>query len=238
MVAGLVSLIWPVRLVGIRTRRRVVLIAAAGLGIALVAAALPHPTHTATARDTLLDQWLPEWQFGEPRAARPGDATAGGRGDPPGNRLGHFLFRTLTFIRNPRRQSQSEHILNPPDERPIIDVALAGGFVPGRRGGPRAAPRHGRHRSARRQTRRTRGDVPALDPGLSHAGPPGFARAAMNFRIVGEGNGWTKVTTETRVHAVDPETQRRFARYWCVIYPGSWIIRWNWLKAVEVRLAP
>ena len=67
---------------------------------------------------------------------------------------------------------------------------------------------------------------------------PALPRAAMNFRIVGEGNGWTKVTTETRVHAVDPETQRRFARYWCVIYPGSWIIRWNWLKAVEARLAP
>ncbi|HEX2340063.1 MAG TPA: hypothetical protein VHI98_06240 [Vicinamibacterales bacterium] len=241
MVAGLVSLIWPVRLVGIRTRRRAVLIAAAGLGIVLVAAALPHPTHTATARDTLLDQWLPEWQFGEYHERRvqatPQQVAAAIRRVTASD---IFLFRTLTFIRNPRRQSQSEHILNPPDERPIIDVALAGGFVLlGEEvdrelllGTVVIAPPDVRRAA-------TRGDVPALDPGIFRTlDRPGFARAAMNFRIVGEGNGWTKVTTETRVHAVDPETQRRFARYWCVIYPGSWIIRWNWLKAVEARLAP
>ena len=147
-----------------------------------------------------------------------------------------FLFRTLTFIRNPRRRSQSEHILNPPDERPIIDVALAGGFVLLEKRWTASCS------SARSSSLRPtsdapqRGDVPALDPGTFRTlDRPGFARAAMNFRIVGEGNGWTKVTTETRVHAVDPETQRRFARYWCVIYPGSWIIRWNWLKAVEAR---
>ena len=106
MVAGLVSLIWPVRLVGIRTRRRAVLIAAAGLGIVLVAAALPHPTHTATARDTLLDQWLPEWQFGEYHERRvqatPQQVAAAIRRVTASD---IFLFRTLTFIRNPRRQS-------------------------------------------------------------------------------------------------------------------------------------
>ena len=57
-----------------------------------------------------------------------------------------------------------------------------------------------------------RGNVPALDPALfSTLGRPGFARVAMNFRVVPESDGWTRVTTETRVHAVDRPTQRQFA---------------------------
>jgi hypothetical protein len=82
------------------------------------------------------------------------------------------------------------------------------------------------------------GTAPSLDPGLFRTlAQPGFARAVMNFRVIQESDGWTKVTTETRVHAVDRQTQRRFARYWRVIYPGSWIIRWSWLRAIEARLA-
>jgi hypothetical protein len=239
MVTGLVSIVWPIRLVGIRTRRLAVLVAAAGLGIALVAATLPHPTRTATARGTLLDQWLPEWQFGEYHERRveatPQQVAAAIRRVTASDIL---LFQTLTFIRNPRRLGQGEHILNPSAERPILDVALAGGFVLLGEEADRElllgtvviAPPDVRHAA-------TRGNVPALDPAIFRTlDRPGFARAAMNFRIIGEGNGWTKVTTETRVHAVDPETRRRFARYWCVIYPGSWIIRWSWLRAIEGRL--
>ena len=69
-------------------------------------------------------------------------------------------------------------------------------------------------------------------------GRPGFARVVMNFRVVPESDGWTRVTTATRVHAVDRPTQRQFAQYWRVIYPGSWLIRWSWLRAIEARLLP
>ena len=34
----------------------------------------------------------------------------------------------------------------------------------------------------------------------------------MNFRVVPESDGWTRVTTETRVHVVDRPTQRQFAQ--------------------------
>ena len=26
--------------------------------------------------------------------------------------------------------------------------------------------------------------------------------------------------------------------HWRVIYPGSWLIRWSWLRAIEARLVP
>jgi hypothetical protein len=64
---------------------------------------------------------------------------------------------------------------------------------------------------------------------------PGFAKAAMNFLVEPDGRGGSLLSTETRVHATDPASRRRFAAYWRVIYPGSAIIRRSWLQAVRRR---
>jgi hypothetical protein len=239
-LAGLLSLIRPLRGLGIRTRRRGGLVAAAGAAVAVCATLLPNPTYTSAARDTLVDQWLPEWQFGEYHERRvrasPQQVFAAIRRVRSSD---IFLFRALTFIRNPSRQRQGVHILNAPADTPILDVALAGGFVVLGEEAERElllgtvviAPSE-IVRAAQQ------GNVPPLDPGRFRTlGRPGFARAVMNFRVIPEPDGWTRVTTETRVQAVDRETQRRFARYWRVIYPGSWIIRWSWLRAIEARIA-
>src|SRR5439155_2417660 len=64
---------------------------------------------------------------------------------------------------------------------------------------------------------------------------PGFCKAAMNFRLRDEGGGWVRLTTETRVLALDASARRRFAAYWRVISPGSAFIRRMWLDAVKRR---
>src|SRR2546422_11129974 len=64
---------------------------------------------------------------------------------------------------------------------------------------------------------------------------PGYAKAVMNFRIEDAGRGCCVVRTETRVHATDARTRRRFAAYWWVIYPGSALIRRMWLRAIRRR---
>jgi hypothetical protein len=237
---GLLSLIRPLRWLGIRTRRRGTLVAGAGAALVLSAILLPDSTRITTARDALIDQWLPEWQFGEyhERRVRASprqvfDAIRRVRSSDI------FLFRTLTFIRNPGRQGQGEHILNPPEDKPILDVALSSGFVLLGEDADRelligtvviAPPEIVRAAQQR--------SGPLLDPELFRAlGRPGFARAVMNFRAIAESDGWTRVTTETRVQAVDRGTERRFALYWRVIYPGSWFIRWTWLRAIEARIA-
>jgi hypothetical protein len=238
--AGLLSLIRPLRRLGIRTRTRGALVVAAGAALALGAMLLPDATRTTDARDTLIDRWLPEWQFGEYHERRvrasPRQVFAAIRSVRSSD---IFLFRTLTFIRNPGRWGQGEHILNAPAEEPILDVALAGGFVLLGEdadselllGTVMIAPPD-IVRAAQQ------GRTPSLDPALFRTlGRPGFARAVMNFRVIPQADGWTRVTTETRVHAVDRETQQRFARYWRVIYPGSWITRWSWLRAIESRIA-
>ena len=238
-LVGLLSLIWPLRWIRIRTRRRGVLVAIVGVALTLATTVLPNPTRTTAARDMLIDQWLPEWQFGEYHERRvrasPGQLFAAIRRVRSSD---IFLLRTLTYLRNPSRGGEGEHILNPPAEKPILDVALAGGFILlGEQadrelllGAVVIAPPDV-VRAAHR------GNVPSLDPALFRTlGRPGFARVVMNFRVVPESDGWTRLTTETRVHAVDRPTQRQFAQYWRIIYPGSWIIRWSWLRAIEARL--
>jgi hypothetical protein len=64
---------------------------------------------------------------------------------------------------------------------------------------------------------------------------PGYAKAAMNFVIADEGNGWTRLATDTRVHATSAGVRRRFAAYWRVIYPGSSLLRRTWLSAIRKR---
>ncbi len=64
---------------------------------------------------------------------------------------------------------------------------------------------------------------------------PGFAKATMNFRLEDAGSQASVLTTETRVHATDAPTRRRFAAYWRVIYPGSSLIRRMWLRAIKLR---
>lgn len=63
---------------------------------------------------------------------------------------------------------------------------------------------------------------------------PGYVKVATNF-LLEESRGGTRLSTETRVRALDPESRRKFARYWRVIYPGSALIRRMWLRAIKRR---
>jgi len=62
----------------------------------------------------------------------------------------------------------------------------------------------------------------------------GWAKATMNFLIEERGSTCV-VSTETRVHAMDPRTRRRFRGYWTLIYPGSALIRRMWLRGITRR---
>lgn len=63
---------------------------------------------------------------------------------------------------------------------------------------------------------------------------PGFVKAAMNFRFERVDAG-TRLTTETRILATDPDSRRRFRRYWLVVRPGSGLTRRAWLRAAARR---
>jgi hypothetical protein len=64
---------------------------------------------------------------------------------------------------------------------------------------------------------------------------PGWAKAAMNFRVEALAEGRTRLTTETRITPTDAAARRRFGAYWLVVGPGSAAIRRLWLRAVRRR---
>ncbi len=65
---------------------------------------------------------------------------------------------------------------------------------------------------------------------LRGRGPEPPATAVVDFRAVPGA-----LTTETRVHIPDPESRRKFARYWRVVRPFSGLIRVLVLRAAKRR---
>jgi hypothetical protein len=59
---------------------------------------------------------------------------------------------------------------------------------------------------------------------------PDACKAVIDFRV-----GPSTLTTETRVHVLDPAARRKFARYWRVIRPFSGLIRILFLRAARRR---
>ena len=231
LFAGMMSLIWPLRFLEIRTRRRAAIVAAAGLPLFVMALALPVSAHTVTTHAVKLDDWMPRWQIRErhiiPIAAPPEKVFAAihaVRADDI------FLFRTLIAIRR-CGQTGPESIMNAPEQKPILDVATQTTFVLLADEPPRelvigtvvAAPP--RARASGRLT-------PEL---FQKKLQPGVALATMNFLVTPDDHGGSTISTETRIYANNKSVLRRFAIYWRVIHPGSDIIRRMWLRAVKQR---
>jgi hypothetical protein len=230
-LVGGVSVLKPLRFLRIRSRRQAAIVL--GLGVLLAVAGVAWPageTRTATPQ-TRLDEFVPVYQFSEfhsIRVAAPRESVYQALKAVTASEVS--LFRTLAWIRRFGR-SDEESILNPAAGVPLVEEALRSGFLlladePGREivlGTLVVAPRgfHPKH------------DPTPQDFKVLHE--PGFALAAMNFRVEDAGPGECQVTTETRVYATDASARSRFARYWRVIYPGSALIRRMWLRAVKRR---
>lgn len=241
---GTLTLVRPLRRIGVPTRRRAGAVFALGVIVALVGAFLPAPLRRVRRPLSRLDGIVPAWQFGERHETRVrADLAAveeAMRGVTP--REIRF-FRLLTWIRNPRRTwtDQLPSLLAPPADRPLVDIALASGFLR-LADVPRSElvigtlvvvpPEVKRLPAAQRA--RLRAELSPQRFGALQG--PGYAKAVMNFRLVDEGGGWTRLTTETRVFCTDDRALRRFAPYWRVIYPGSALIRRMWLAAIRERV--
>jgi hypothetical protein len=227
---GAVSLIRPLSLLGIRTRRHGMLVLVIGILAVAAGFSVPAPTIRVTAAQTRLDQFVPAYQFHEFHSIKihaPKDRVYQAIKTVSADDVA--FFRTLTWIRRlglPGRES----ILNPPPGIPLLDVATRTGFLllaeePGSEiviGTLVVAPRGWR----------PNGNPSPAD--FKAVRTPGFALAAMNFRIQEAGDSCV-VTTETRIYATDSQTAHRFAPYWRVIYPGSALIRRMWLRAIRAR---
>ncbi|MEP6704948.1 MAG: hypothetical protein ABJB34_09095, partial [Acidobacteriota bacterium] len=62
----------------------------------------------------------------------------------------------------------------------------------------------------------------------------GYAKAVWNFSVAEAGDK-TRLTTETRIKCLDPDSRRSFGFYWTFIQPFSGLIRMEMLRAIKRR---
>ena len=228
MLAGLASLVRPLRFLRMRTRRVAALVAAAGFAMFVLGLLLPVAPCRLPGPRMAIDEIVPAYQFGEVHeleiAASPARVFAAVKAVTA--REIRF-FRLLSWLRSPRLGRAPESILHPSPDEPILAVALRSGFV-------LLHEEHAREIVVGAVvccdgTRRPRDAAEFL------VAQGSLARAVMNFHVTDAGRGTSRLVTETRVGASDPRAERRFAAYWRLIYPGSAFIRRMWLQAIKAR---
>jgi hypothetical protein len=63
----------------------------------------------------------------------------------------------------------------------------------------------------------------------------GALKMAYAFNVEDADGGWSTISTETRVLAVDEFSRRGMGRYWRLIVPGSGLLRRQWLEGIKRR---
>jgi hypothetical protein len=240
MFVGGVSVLKPLKFMAINSRWQALAVVAAGLVVVVIGASLPSKEIRVAAPRTQLDQFVPAYQFNEfhsVRIAAPQEKVYTALKQVTAEEI--LFFHTLVWLRRMGRPGP-ESVLNPPPNAPLLEVATRTTFIvlaeePTQEivvGALVAAPRGWRPRGER---------TPEAFKALLASQQPGFALAAMNFRLedcdttAKQSGPCTLLTTETRICATDASSRRAFARYWRVIYPGSSLIRRMWLRAIKKR---
>lgn len=241
MFVGGVSVLKPLKFLAIDSRWQALAVMAAGLVVVVVGASLPSKEIRVAAPRTQLDRFVPAYQFNEFHSVRisaPKDKVYTALRQVTAEEV--LFFHTLVWLRRLGRPGP-ENILNPPPNMPLLEVATKTTFIllaeePSREtvvGTLVAAPHGWRPRGER---------TPEAFKAIVASQQPGFAVAAMNFRLEEcdapaclASSPCTLLTTETRIYAMDASSCHTFARYWRVIYPGSSLIRSMWLRAIKKR---
>jgi hypothetical protein len=236
---GSLSVLRPFGLLAIHSRAQALAMIAAGLVAVFIGGSLPAKEIHVTKARTQLDQFVAAWQFAEfhsLRVAAPKEKVYEAIQQVTAEEI--LFFHTLIWIRRFGRAGP-ESVLNPPPNTPLLEVATKTAFIILAEeanheivlGALVATPRGWRSGGNR---------SPKAFKALAASTQPGFAVAAMNFRLedcsAASARACTLIT-ETRVYATDAPSRRRFARYWRVIYPGSSLIRIMWLRAIKKRAA-
>jgi len=210
IVLGLLAMIRPMRWLGFPSRARGLVAVVIGLVLLATGCLWPTPVMRATGA-AAIDEAMPEYHFAERHervvSADPAEIFPALR-QVTAREIRFFRF--LTWLRNPSLYDREPSILAPPADTPILDVALASGF-------------------------RLISERPSSELVIEARVAP-RVRAVMNFLVVPEGQRRSRLSTETRVFADDAESLRAFAIYWRFIYPGSSLIRTEWLQAIDRRV--
>jgi len=232
VLIGALSIVKPIRRLGLARRSRALVVCLSGLNLAAGAAVLPASFTTVENHACRLDDFLPTYHFHEVHntviKADPAAVYAAIKAVTPGEITG---YQALTWLRSPRFGAAPPSLLAAPSDQPILDVAMLSGFmlladqpaqeiVIGAIGF---------------------GPAPGGNPGTASPDAflkfdrPGYVKVALNFTLAAEPGGGSSIFTETRAFATDGGATRAFGAYWRAILPGSSWIRGAWLRAIKAR---
>jgi hypothetical protein len=234
LLVGLISIVKPLRLLGVRRRARALLILLAGAALALAGFEWPASTRTAAQPHQRLDDFMPAYEFYERHEAY-ADAPVSRVADAVKNVSAADIpvatwlmrIRALAYGHFERRESRPQPIQKTPSQRrsrflpldPDGAAETVHGFV-------------GRPWAGRTSEPPPRVETPEEFIAFNR---PGNVKVAFNIAWSDAGGGRTRIATETRIIGTDDHARRTFARYWRVIYPGSAIIRRAWLDAIVAK---
>jgi hypothetical protein len=226
---GLVCLVRPLKWLRIRTRRGAAAVLLCGAAVAVTSVVWPAGVTRSGRPHQRLDDFLPEYQFTEYHEGRvhvPVAAVVAAM-----RQVSLRDMPVAVLLLRIRGAASGHFRAAPPDARPLLDTMLQPGVgflaldlsdpcdlvlgMVGRAHAPRPPVR-------------------TPEEFTAFTEPDGI-RVAFDLRVVDEGGGVVRVSTETRSLANGEAARRLFARYWRVIYPGSSIIRRVWLDAIIAR---
>ncbi len=224
MLIGCVSVLMPLRSLGIRDQLSGGTVLGSGVLLALMAALLPTSLKQWKGKQTRIDDVMPTYHFHEVHVIRihasPDYVFRAIQAVTP--QEVRFL-RTFMAIRSLGRARL-------PKATPLLDIFTRWGYV-------LLVQEPDRELVSGGILRLSSGARPKVTDSQSFLGfvEPGCAKVTLNFCVEDAGKGWSRVTTQTRILGTDRSGRRRFGAYWRVIYPGSAIIRRMLLRAIKRR---
>ena len=226
-LCGLANLVLPFRFLGVRKRAVGALILAGGVALTLAALFWPASMIHVAQHRTVLDDIMPEYQFFERHSAR-----IHARPEQVMQAIHQSTFGdlkslvTLLKIRGAVLRTPSHDIGDWQDKR-VLDAFSASGYLFG--GSEHEIVMFGvwNVRANRRPEVRTLQE-------LADYREQGAVKMAFDFNVEEAGEGWSKISTETRAVALD-DSSRGMARYWRLIVPGSGLLRLQWLEGIKKR---
>jgi len=224
-LCGVENLVFPFRFLGIRKRAIGLLILAGGVALTLAALSWPASMIRVAQHKALLDDAMPEYQFFERHSTRiyaqPEQVIQAVRE----SRFSDMKsLETLLRIRAAalRIHDTSNFLL---DKR-VLDAFSSSGYLSV--GNEHEIAVFGGANVLAKHVLR----VNTLQEFTDYR-EQGAVKMAFNFRVEDAGQGWSTVSTETRVLATDDLTRRGVGRYWRLIVPGSGLLRRQWLESIR-----
>lgn len=226
---GLANLALPFRFLGIRKRTLGAMIFAGGAALTIAALSWPASMIHVVQPRTRLDEIMPEYQFFERHSTRiraqPEHVMEAIRQSTFGDMKS--LITLLRIRRAVLRKPSHENGAFSQDKR-ILDAFSASGYASG--GSEHEIVVCGGANIRLKHTLKVRTLQECAD-----YREQGAVKIAYYFNVENAGSGWSRLSTETRILALDDSTRGGMARYWRLIVPGSGLLRRQWLEGIKRR---